>query len=775
MRVSLHWLKDYVEIEMAPPDLAHLLTMSGLEVEALEPYGLSLQDIIVAKILEVKPHPGADRLFICRMDTGKGEKKVVCGASNLQEGRLVPMALPGTELPGGLVVRESEIRGERSCGMLLAEDEMGLTEDHTGIMILPESLSPGSRLPSVMALEDWALEISITPNRPDCTSVIGIAREIAALTGKALNRPENPVDEEAFSIDDLASVTIDDPIGCPRYAAGMVRGVEIGPSPFWMRYRLHVSGVRSINNVVDVSNYVLLEMGQPLHTFDYDRLKENRIVVRRAVAGEVFTTLDGQSRILSPETLMICDGKGPVAVAGIMGGLNSEIFSGSENVLIESAFFDPITVRRGSKHLGLSTEASYRFERGIDIKGVISSLQRAQTLISRLAGGKIVKGIIDEYPTPYREFQIDLRVGRTNRFLGIALPKETMAGHLRALEMEVLDADQDTLKVKPPSFRVDIIREVDLMEEIARLEGYDKLPVTSPVIRPSEEADLPLLALRDKMREIMVGLGFFEIISYSFISPGFPDLFGAGPKDPLRSFVKLLNPLSTDQSVMRTSLLPGLLASAETNISHGEEDLRLFEWGKGFIHNRQEELPSESSFLAALMTGLFHRKSWNRDASPVDFYDMKGAAEGLLKGLGASSLSFQRGEALPGYDREFFSLISCEGAVIGRLGQIAEEVARAHDIKSGPAYAMELDIQALQSQLPEKRTFKPFPKYPAVFRDVSIVLGQNIESAVLRDIIEREGQEWVESVELFDYYQGERIGPAEKALTFRICYRSSEG
>ena len=775
MRASLNWLKEYVDIKLSPTDLAHLLTMSGLEVEAIEPFGQSLQDVIVAKILSVTPHPKADRLFICRVDIGDGERKVVCSAPNLKEGALVPMALPGTELCGGMIVKESKIRGEPSAGMLLAEDEMGLTDDHTGIMILSDTLSPGSRLSSVMSLEDWALEISITPNRPDCASVIGIAREIAALTGQTLKRPEIRIEEGRASIEDLAKVTIDDPGGCPRYAAGMIQGVELKPSPFWLRYRLHISGVRSINNVVDVSNYVLLEMGQPLHAFDYDRLQENRIVVRRAKEGETFTTLDGQTRTLNHETLLICDGKRPVAVAGIMGGLNSEIFAGSTNVLIESAYFDPITIRRGAKHLGLSTEASYRFERGIDLVGVKEALRRALMLILELAGGNGVKGIIDEYPRPYEERAVDLRIDRTNRFLGTVLSRETMAGYLKALEMEVEDVDQDRLRVVPPAFRVDITREVDLMEEIARLEGYDNVPVTSPAIRPTEEGEDPQLTLGDRVREIIVGLGFNEIMSYSFISPEFPDLIGVEGESPLRSFVKLLNPLSVDQSVMRTSLLPGLLAAVKSNISRGEEDLKLFEWGKIFISNKEDELPRERPFLAAVMTGFFNRKSWNRDEREVDFFDMKGAAEGLFKGLGVNELAFQRSDVPPGYHLDIFSLISYSGSIIGRMGQASKEIEAACDIRSGRAFLLEIDIQGLLDNTPDRLEFKPFPKFPAVFRDISIVLGQQIESADIRSIIEQEGGALIESIDLFNQYQGKGIAPSEKALTFRICYRSKEG
>ena len=356
MKLSFNWLKDYVDLNMSPDELAHLLTMIGLEVEGVEPVGGSLDDVVVGRLLSVDPHPKAGRLFVCQVDAGMDKVQVVCGATNLEQDAVVALGLPGVRIPGGTIIKESHIRGEVSKGVLLAEDEMGLTDDHTGIMILPSDLSPGTSMASAFPLADWVLDVDITPNRPDCASVTGIAREIAAVTGQKLRKPDMEIKETGPAIGDLSSVTIIDPAGCPRYAAGIIQGVEPGPSPFWIRYRLYLSGIRSINNIVDVTNYVLMETGQPLHAFDYNRLRENRIVVRRAEEGEIFSTLDGESRRLGSETLMICDGERAVAVAGIMGGLNSEIFAGTRDVLLESAFFDPVTIRRGAKRLGLSTD-----------------------------------------------------------------------------------------------------------------------------------------------------------------------------------------------------------------------------------------------------------------------------------------------------------------------------------------------------------------------------------------------------------------------------------
>jgi phenylalanyl-tRNA synthetase beta chain len=771
MKVSLNWLKDFVEIEYTPAELADMLTMAGLEVEGIEHRGYGLDTITVSRILDILPHPNADRLAVCKLDVGNKEVSVVCGAPNIEKGMAVPLALPGTALPDGTRIKESTIRGEVSCGMLLAEDEMSLTDDHTGIMVLPENLIPGEPLSASMDLEDWIFEIGITPNRIDCASVIGVAREIGARTKKPVIMPDIRFEVSDKRIDDLAEVSIIDPDGCPRYSAGLAESVTIGPSPFWMRYRLHTSGIRAINNVVDITNYVLLELGQPLHAFDYYELADRRILVKLARFGDVFTTLDGQDRDLNNETLMICDGQRQVAIAGIMGGLNSEITEGTNTVLIESAYFNPTSIRRSSKWLSLATEASYRFERGIDLEGTAFALKRSLALIARLAGGKIAKGVIDCYPNPWSAPEITLRVHRANAFLGIKIEKQEIADYLASLNMEVADRGENLLSVKPPAFRGDITREVDLFEEIARLVGYDAIPVTLPQIKPTEE-EQPELVLRDRCKTLLAGLGFTEVITYSFVSPESADFLGAQEESDLRAFVRLRNPLSQEQSVMRTSLIPGLLATVRLNTVRGQTDLRIFEWGKVYIQ-RTEELPHESNILATLVTGLSARKTWHGNPREFDFYDIKGVAESILEDLCIPEPEYERTGPKEGFDPYEFTRISSSDTEIGTLGKVSKEALAEYDLETS-VYILELDIDALLPLVTWVKQFTPLAKYPAVRRDISVIVGRTFESAALMKIIKGMGKGLIESVDVFDVYQGKQIDPSEKALAISMSYRSNK-
>lgn len=564
MKVSLNWLKDYVEIRIDLKELVHLLTMSGLEVEEATSMGEGFEKVIVAEIHSIQKHPSADRLSLVEAKTHQETFSIVCGATNIKEGQKVPLALVGARLPNGIEIKRSKIRGVPSEGMLCSEIELALGQDASGIMILPSHVPLGMDLGEALGLKDTILDISITPNRPDCLCVIGVAREIAALTHQRMKYPLPSLTDLGEEIHQRTSVTILDQDLCPRYVARMIEGVKIGPSPHWMRNRLEKVGIRSINNVVDVTNYVMMENGQPLHAFDFELLEEGRIVVRRAKEGEEFVTLDGVKRTLDVEMLMICDGVKPVAIAGVMGGLNSEIKENTRRVLLESAYFNPAGNRRTSKKLGLETEAAYRFGRGIDYGGCLSAANRATQLIQELAGGRVVEGVVDAYPIPIKPSPIHLSVKKIHQVLGTEVSAKQVRNYLEDLELEVREEDEDALVVIPPSFRGDLEREIDLIEEVARLDGYEKIPITIPKGPPSSEERSKEFLIERKAIDTLIYHGYHEVITYSFTSPASRDILGLPPDDPRRQHLRILNPLTEDFSVMRTTLFPGLMETGKS-------------------------------------------------------------------------------------------------------------------------------------------------------------------------------------------------------------------
>ncbi|MBW2090780.1 MAG: phenylalanine--tRNA ligase subunit beta, partial [Deltaproteobacteria bacterium] len=522
MLVTYNWLKDYVDLDVDPQELADQLTMRGLEVENLHDRYEYLNKVVVARVVEVKAHPRSETLTVCQVETGESAYQVVCGAPNVTKGMLSALALKGAQLPGGDVVQEVELRGVRSSANLCSEAELVVGPDASGVMSFPENMRIGTSLKETLGLSDWIFEIDVTPNRPDCLCLLGVAREVAGIVGQRLKYPEVKIEEAPERAEDITSVQILDPERCPRYVARVISGVNIGPSPFWLVERLAGVGIRAINNVVDITNFIMMETGQPLHAFDLDRLEERRIVVKTAKEGDRFITLDGEERIMGPEMLMICDGKKEVALAGIMGGLNSEIIPSTTNVLLESAYFNPVSIRRTSKTLELSTEASFRFERGIDPEGCDYAASRAAALMGELAGGRVAAGIIDENPRPYKKIKIPFSPSRCNSFLGTDVEPKQMIEALDGIGLAP-SGTGDELKIEAPSFRVDLTREVDLYEEVARLIGYDEIPVTLPSRRAEAAPPDPTRVLRAEIGEILEGLGLSEAINYSFISHDFCD------------------------------------------------------------------------------------------------------------------------------------------------------------------------------------------------------------------------------------------------------------
>ncbi len=773
MKISINWLKQYVSIDIPLSKLADRLTMAGLEVEAVIDRYAHLSNVVVGKILDIRPHPNADNLRLCKVDVGRKTVSVVCGAPNVQKGMKVPCALPGALMPSGLLIEKTRIRGEASEGMLCSELELGLGADGSGILVLASDLTEGSPLAEALPLSDIAFEIGLTPNRPDCLSHIGVAREVAALLNQPLNLPKITLPQGSGRISDLTSVTIEAPELCPRYAARLLTDVRVAPSPAWLQDRLRSVDLKPINNIVDVTNYVMLEFGQPLHAFDFDRLYENRIVVKTAASGDRFTTLDGKERILTDETLMICDGEKPVAIAGVMGGENSEIEEKTTRVLIESAYFNPISIRKTSKHLGLSTDASYRFERGVDPMGTVIALNRAAQLMAEVSGGRLVDGVIDAYPSPTAPPTIRLSVKKTNRHLGTRLSRSKIEGYLCSVGFEVKADGPDTLMVVPPSFRVDVNRPEDLMEEAARLWGYNHIRTTFPRLAPIPGIPQETFQVKEKIRDLMNGFGFIECITYSFISKASCDRLNLSADDEKRRMLEVLNPLTEDQAVMRTSLVPGLLETMRRNLSMQVKNLKIFELGKVFISNGQDQLPDEIEMLAGLWTGSRWNQTWHHKPEPCDFFDLKGVVEGLFDLLDVERFTFtpipnpSAGYTRPGHEAHIRIGDTC----IGRIGEVRPTVLKEYDLKQ-TAFVFELDIFRLIEHLPKTPIYRPIPRFPSVERDTTLIVDNQVQAGDILEKTKSFQETLMEDICVFDVYRGDPIPKGKKSISFRIVYRS---
>ena len=754
--------------------LADALTMVGLEVEAVFDRYDYLKNVVVGRVVAMSPHPNSDKLKCCMVDFGNAQIPVVCGAPNVQVGCLSALALPGTELPDGTIVEAGMIRGADSMGMLCSDAELGLGTDHSGIMILDESATVGVPLAVALNLSDWVFEIGLTPNRSDCLSLIGIAREVAAIQNTSLSYPEIKLPNGKGDIHQATSVSILAPDHCPRYAARVLTKARVEPSPFWLQDRLISVGIRPVNNVVDITNFVMMETGQPLHAFDFDRLAGQRIVVRTAAAGESFTTLDHKTRTLSADMLMICDGEKPVAVAGVMGGCNSEIEADTRSILIESACFDPTGIRKTAKYFGMNTDASHRFERGVDPEGTVFALDRAAALMAEICGGILVEGVIDERPDDRKPAPLVFSTEAANRLLGTRIDATDMDRMLASIGFTVEPLNSDQRKVTPPSFRVDVSRPVDLVEEIARLSGYDRIPTTFPVISEGSNRSFPSQPPREQILRFMTGMGFSETITYSFVHPQSCQYLRLESGDFKTRSLAVLNPLSEDQGIMRTSLIPGMLEAVHRNISMQSKNLKLFEVGNVFISNGRDALPDEIEMLCGLWTGARHDVSWYAPDAACDFYDIKGAVETLLAALHIHDVRFSRATALvcpylkPGYAAG----IQCGEQVVGYVGLLHPETLSAFNIKQA-VYVLEVDVRKLFAAVPVFRQAAPIPRYPAVARDITMILSKTLESGRIIEMVHNMHDPTVESIALFDVFEGGHLPADKKSLSFRLTYRSA--
>lgn len=768
MNVSIKWLKEYVEFDLSPEALADRLLMLGMEIESIKQLGEGLDRVVVGRINTVEKHPKADKLVLCNVDVGSGiDAQIVCGAPNAREGLVAPVALVGAQLPNGLTIKRAKIRGEESSGMLCSQQELAISDEASGLMELPEDTQIGAPIVEALGLDDVVLELEITPNRPDCLSMIGVAREISVTTGNPLTLPEIDVQEGTVDSHNLTGVTIEDPELCPRYAARVIRGVKIAPSPVWLQRRLESIGVGTINNIVDITNYVLMEYGHPLHAFDYHRLAENRIVVRRAKPGEALKTIDAEERELTPDMLVIADAENPVALAGVMGGFDSEITDQTVDVLLESAYFHPPSIRKTSKVLGMHTEASHRFERGADPEGVIPALNRAAQLIVEVAGGEVCSGIIDVYPGDREAINIELRPERVNFVLGTEIVHDDIRDILTRLGFAVSDAFEVTV----PTFRPDVAQEIDLVEEIARVYGFDNIPTTLP----RGDIPIPKVALNEDLRErvktYLLQCGMMEAMNYAFYHPDVFDRIRLSLTDPLRQAVQIANPLSADQSIMRTTLLPSLLANAQRNRNHQINDVQFFECSKVFIPNGTDEYPNEPERVAGMITGNLGAGVYGDPLRPADFFDIKGIVEGMLDRCGLSDYTVTHTDH-PAFHPGRRAEICIEDKTLCVFGEAHPEVLENYDLPN-KAYLFELDFERLVDVVEPLKQFEPIPIYPGVNRDLAIVLDAEIPANRPIEIIESTGGELVSSLHLFDVYTGEQVPEGKKSLAFAIEYRST--
>ena len=777
MNVTLNWLKAYIDFEFSPSELADRLTMLGVEVESIKQLGTDLEGIIVGSVTSIRPHPNADKLVLCQVNTGGTEElQIVCGAPNVREGMLAPVATIGATLPVGLTIKRAKLRGETSEGMLCSEKELGLSDDAAGLMELPTDTHLGIPLSEALRLDDVVFELEITPNRPDCLSLIGVAREIRAETGNPLKLPTVDLKESSINTGDLTSVTIGAPDLCPRYAARVIQGVKVSESPAWLQQRLESVGIGVINNIVDITNFVLMEYGQPLHAFDYDKLTENRIVVRRATDSEHITTLDEVERELTPDMLVIADAEKPVALAGIMGGYDSEITETTCDVLLESAYFNPSSVRATAKALGISTEASYRFERGADPGVTLAALDRAAQLIAELADGTVCEGTVDVYPGQQPLTEIQLRPERVNFVLGTTLEAAEMAQILNRLGFD-MDTTEEAYQVTVPTFRSDITREIDLIEEIARVHGYDNIPTTLPKGDIPVPAPDPKTEVRTRIKHFLLAAGMMEAVNYSFCDPNCFDKIRLNANDPLRNTLQLRNPLSPEMSVLRTTLTPSLLENAQHNRNHQIDTIALFEIGSVFLHDDKNGRSDpriatlEPERVAGVLAGQIGEGVYSDPYRPPDFFDIKGLVEGMLEASNVIDWTLQKTDVPtfhPGRNAE----VLLDGKRIGVFGEAHPEVLENYDLPY-KAYLFEFDLEGLTDAATFTKRFEPISIYPKVARDLAIVVDKDILSDMPTELIYTTGGDSVDSVRLFDVYEGEQVPEGKKSLAYTITYHSA--
>jgi phenylalanyl-tRNA synthetase beta chain len=776
LRVSLKWLREYVNIPVAPQELAARLTLAGLAVEGIHRPGVDIQNIYTGQIIKIEPHPNADKLVICKIALDEREPlQIVTGAPNVREGQVVAVAVEGASLAGGMIIKRARFRGVESRGMLCSGQELGLdpktlpADQAYGIIILPSDTPAGLDVRSLLGLDDIILELELTPNRGDCLSMIGVAREVAALLHQPLNFNQLQVTEFPEHIEKRARVDILNPGLCRRYVARLLTNIKIGPSPLWMQERLRAAGVRPISNVVDVTNYVMMELGQPLHAFDYDTLREGRIIVRQAQEGETLISLDGTGRQLNRGMLIIADADRPVAIAGIMGGLETEVTDKTTSVLMESAYFDPISIRRTSRVLGLRSESSTRFEKGIDIEGCLRAADRAAQLLQQIQGANVLKGAIDNYPVHEAPRKISLRPARINYILGAEIPKEETVDILSRLQFHVQDTGEELL-VNVPSWRVDVHLEIDLIEEVARLYGYNRIPGVLPTGLTTLGTRTPEQLLEEQIKDILVGCGLTEVVTYSFTGPEVSDLFKLPPDSPLRRTVKLQNPLSEEHSVMRTWLLPGLVEVLRCNYNRQVRSGAVFEIGRVF--SPRPGLPEERPLLAAAAMGEV-AGGWNRKAMTMDYYFLEGVLETLFNNIGISDPCFEPEHDNPGFHPGRTARVIAGQEELGVLGELHPDVLENLDLPVR-VVVFELDLRKMASLAKGPKKHLSLPRFPGVERDIALLVPKEVPAGKVLNMIRQAGGKMLRWAHLFDVYEGEQVRTGCRSLAFALKFQADD-
>ena len=767
MLISLNWLKQYIDLDgIEINEMENSLTMIGQEVEKIEIAGSNLENVVTAKIIEKEMHPDSDHLTVCKVDNGKEILQIVCGASNHKAGDKVVLAQIGAKLSEDFVIKKGKIRGKESCGMLCSEVELGIGSDKDGIIILPEDAPIGVPFKDYLGINDTVFELEITPNRPDCLSHIGIARELSAYYGKELKYPETEIKSEiSEKTSDNVKVSIEDSNLSRRYVTRILKNVTVKESPKWLKERIEAVGLRSINNIVDVSNFILMEMNHPNHVFDLDKIEGNEIKVKSAVKGDKLVTLDEQERELEDGDIVICDSKKILALGGVMGGLDSEVTDNTKNILLEVAQFNPQNVRKTSRRLTLSSDSSYRFERGIDVEDSIKVINRLANLIQEVAGGEILNGYVDVYPVPHENKVAELNFERLNRFVGKVIPREKVIEILRNLEIDVKD-NGETLTLTAPSYRGDLELEQDYFEEVIRMYGFDNIENILPRVDINKNSTLDTTKLTDRVKTICASVGLKEVINYSFI-----------PKDALQKLkftgvsedklIDISNPITEDFVTMRPTLLYSLIKNAKDNMNRNVSNIRFFEVSRTF--EKAEELAKEDIKVGIILAGENDKALWNPKPVHYDFYDLKGIVEEIFSKLKFQSFSIKRSvqtEFHPGRSADVF--VGKE--YIGSFGEIHPDVLENFGLNKKTVLVAEFNIELIKKYINKPFVYQGIVKYPAVPRDLALVMNENILVGDVLKTIEKIDKK-VEKVELFDIYQGIGVEPGKKSVAISILLR----